>query len=153
MRRGERPDQRPDSENALVEAGLPARDCSAQCLHELKLIVDLIYQGGPQLHALLGERYPPRTATPRAARARRDRRDSPRDEEDAQEIKNGDYARAWVAGTRPARPHFNATRQAERAHPIEVVGMPGLRAMMPFLHPVTIEQDKPAEAASAATGR
>jgi ketol-acid reductoisomerase len=115
------------------------------------LIVDLIYQGG-----LNYMRY---SVSDTAENG--DYTGGPRIVTDAtrremklmlEEIKSGEYARAWVAEHKAGRPHFNATRQAERAHSIEAVGI-RLRAMMPFLHPVNIEQDKPAEATSAATSR
>ena len=47
----------------LVEAGYDPRNAYFECIHEMKLIVDLIYQGGFSRHALLHLRTPPSTAT------------------------------------------------------------------------------------------
>jgi ketol-acid reductoisomerase len=52
------------------------------------------------------------------------------------EIQNGTYARAWIAENEAGRPTFDATRRREQDHLIEQVGA-RLRAMMPFLDPVT----------------
>ena len=53
----------------LVEAGYQPEIAYFECLHELKLIVDLMYEGGLELHALLGQRHGRSTATTPAARA------------------------------------------------------------------------------------
>ena len=135
----------------LVEAGYQPEIAYFECLHELKLIVDLIYQGG-----LSYMRY---SVSDTAEHG--DYTGGPRIVTDAtrremkrmlEEIKSGEYARAWIAEHAAGRPHFNATRQAERAHPIEAVGK-RLRALMPFLRPVTIEQEKQTETVSLGTGR
>jgi ketol-acid reductoisomerase len=135
----------------LVEAGYQPEIAYFECLHELKLIVDLIYQGG-----LSYMRY---SVSDTAEHG--DYTGGPRIVTDAtrsemklmlEQIRSGEYARAWVAEHAAGRPHFNATRQAERAHPIEAVGM-RLRAMMPFLRPVNVEPDKPPQTASVATNR
>src|SRR3989475_1525313 len=135
----------------LVDAGYQPEIAYFECLHELKLIVDLIYQGGlnyMRYSVSDTAEHGDYTGGPRIVTeaTRREMKVM------LEQIKSGEYARAWVTEHKAGRPHFNATRQAERAHPIEAVGM-RLRAMMPFLRPVNIEQDKPAEAASAATGR
>jgi len=57
------------------------------------------------------------------------------------EIRNGTYAKAWIAENEAGRPTFNKLREADRNHPIEQVGA-RLRQMMPFLKPVT--SDAPA---------
>ena len=69
-----------------------------------------------------------------------------------EEIRSGQYARTWMAEHAAGRPHFNATRKAERAHVIETVGA-RLRALMPFLRPVTVEPEKQTDPASVGTGR
>ena len=63
------------------------------------------------------------------------------------EIQSGAYAKAWIAESEAGRPWFNEQRRRERTHGIEKVGAQ-LRAMMPFLDPVTVAPD--AETASAA---
>jgi len=121
--------------DTLVDAGYQPEVAYFECLHELKLIVDLIYQGG-----LSYMRYSvsdtaehgdytagPRLVTPAV-------RDEMR--KLLQEIQDGTYANGWIAENADGRPQFIATRRAERAHKIEEVGA-RLRAMMPFLKPVT----------------
>ena len=128
----------------LVSAGYQPEIAYFECLHELKLIVDLMYQGG-----LNYMRYSisdtaehgdytggPRLITDQTRETMRQM---------LHEIQNGTYARAWIAEDRAGRPAFNATRQREREHQIEQVGAT-LRAMMPFLKPVAAE---PAPAATA----
>jgi ketol-acid reductoisomerase len=57
-----------------------------------------------------------------------------------QEIQDGTYARTWIAENEQGRPRFTETRAREQEHQIEQVGAK-LRAMMPFLHPVTVRPD------------
>ncbi len=56
------------------------------------------------------------------------------------EIQDGTYARKWIAENDAGRPWFKATRSREQEHPLEKVGSE-LRAMMPFLSPVTVRPD------------
>ena len=118
----------------LVEAGYQPEIAYFECLHELKLIVDLIYRGG------LGYmRYSvsdtaehgdytggPRIVTAATREAMRQM---------LAEIQSGAYARGWIAENEKGLPWFNAARERERQHPVEQVGT-RLRAMMPFLDPV-----------------
>ncbi|HEX3703651.1 MAG TPA: hypothetical protein VHU82_09980, partial [Vicinamibacterales bacterium] len=60
------------------------------------------------------------------------------------EVRDGTYARRWIAENELGRPWFNQMREAERTHPIERVGA-RLRAMMPFLKPVAIAESAAAE--------
>jgi ketol-acid reductoisomerase len=133
----------------LVEAGYQPEVAYFECLHELKLIVDLMYRGG-----LNYMRY---SVSDTAEHG--DYTGGPRlitDETRAEmrrmlsEIQNGTYARAWIAEDKAGRPWFNATRAREQAHPIEQVGTK-LRAMMPFLNPVTIKAPTSSEAGASAT--
>jgi ketol-acid reductoisomerase len=129
----------------LVEAGYQPEIAYFECLHELKLIVDLIYQGG-----LNYMRYSvsdtaengdytggPRIVTDATKREMRQM---------LAEIQNGTYAKAWIAENAAGRPNFNRLREADRNHLIEQVGV-RLRALMPFLKPVTA--DVPAATATA----
>jgi ketol-acid reductoisomerase len=129
----------------LVDAGYQPEIAYFECLHELKLIVDLIYQGG-----LNYMRYSvsdtaehgdytggPRIVTD-ATRAEMKRM--------LEEIRSGEYARRWIAEDAAGRPSFNATRNAERAHQIEDVGA-RLRALMPFLKPVVVRAEPVPQAA------
>jgi ketol-acid reductoisomerase len=121
----------------LVEAGYQPEIAYFECLHELKLIVDLIYQGG-----LNYMRYSvsdtaengdytggPRIVTDATKREMRQM---------LAEIQNGTYAKAWIAENAAGRPNFNKLREADRNHQIEQVGV-HLRALMPFLKPVTAD--------------
>jgi ketol-acid reductoisomerase len=119
----------------LVEAGYQPEIAYFECLHELKLIVDLMYRGG------LGfMRY---SVSDTAEHG--DYTGGPRIVTDATkremkqmlaEIQNGTYAKAWIAENEAGRPNFQKLREADRNHPIEQVGV-RLRALMPFLKPVT----------------
>ena len=115
----------------LVEAGYQPEIAYFECLHELKLIVDLIQQGG-----LSYMRYSvsdtaehgdytggPRIIT-EATRAEMRRM--------LREIQDGTYARSWILENQAGRPFFNTMRRREQEHPIEQVGKK-LRAMMPWL--------------------
>jgi ketol-acid reductoisomerase len=130
--------------NTLVEAGYQPEIAYFECLHELKLIVDLMYRGG-----LNYMRYSvsdtaehgdytagPRIVTDATKQAMRDI---------LKEIQDGTYARTWIAENANGRPTFNATRLKEQDEKIEEVGVK-LRAMMPFLNPVVVkpqEQNAP----------
>jgi ketol-acid reductoisomerase len=120
----------------LVEAGYQPEIAYFECMHELKLIVDLMYRGG-----LSYMRY---SVSDTAEHG--DYTGGPRLVNDAtrremvrmlDEIRSGEYARRWIAENEAGRPWFEAQRRTERGHPIEKVGE-RLRAMMPFLDPVTV---------------
>jgi len=124
----------------LVEAGYQPEIAYFECMHELKLIVDLMYRGG-----LNYMRY---SVSDTAEHG--DYTGGPRvvtDETRAEmrrmlaEIQSGEYARTWIAENQNGRPWFTAQRQAEQKHPIEDVGA-RLRGMMPFLNPVTSRPDE-----------
>jgi ketol-acid reductoisomerase len=123
----------------LVKNGYQPEIAYFECMHELKLIVDLMYRGG-----LNYMRYSvsdtaedgdytagPRVVTDETKREMQKILD---------EIKSGAYAKRWVAENESGRPVFNATRAAERSHKIEQVGAK-LRAMMPFLDAVEVTAD------------
>ena len=123
----------------LVEAGYQPEIAYFECLHELKLIVDLMYQGG-----LNYMRYSvsdtaehgdytggPRVVTPETKIAMKAL---------LEDIRSGKYAAGWVQENATGRKWFEATRKAERSHQIEKVGAQ-LRGMMPFLRPVTITDE------------
>ncbi len=121
----------------LVKAGYQPEIAYFECMHELKLIVDLMYRGG-----LNYMRY---SVSDTAEHG--DYTGGPRliNEETVgemqkmlSEIQDGTYARKWIAENEAGRPWFNEQRKRERNHPIEKVGAQ-LRSMMPFLDPVTVE--------------
>jgi ketol-acid reductoisomerase len=133
--------------NTLVEAGYQPEIAYFECLHELKLIVDLIYQGG-----LAYMRY---SVSDTAEHG--DYTGGPRIVTDATkqemkkmlaEIRSGQYAKGWVAENAAGRPWFNKQREAERDLLIEEVGG-RLRALMPFLKPVKVQQSAGATVSSA----
>jgi ketol-acid reductoisomerase len=133
--------------DTLVEAGYQPEVAYFECMHELKLIVDLIYRGG-----LSYMRYSvsdtaeqgdycagPRIIT---AQTRAEMKKI------LAEIKDGSFAKQWVEENEKGCPNFLATRRREQSHLIEQLG-PKLRAMMPFLQPVTA----PGLASEAATAK
>jgi ketol-acid reductoisomerase len=120
----------------LVEAGYQPEIAYFECLHELKLIVDLMYRGGlnyMRYSVSDTAEHGDYTAGPRLIT--KQTRDEMR--RLLAEIRDGRYARRWIDEHAAGRPIFTATREREQAHPIEEVGA-RLRAMMPFLHPVTV---------------
>ncbi len=123
----------------LVDAGYQPEIAYFECMHELKLIVDLMYQGG-----LNYMRY---SVSDTAEHG--DYTGGPRlitDETRAEmrkmlaEVQDGTYAKNWIAENEKGRPWFNATRAAEQTQQLEEVGAK-LRAMMPFLNPVNVRPD------------
>jgi ketol-acid reductoisomerase len=122
--------------DTLVEAGYQPELAYFECMHELKLIVDLMYRGGlnyMRYSVSDTAEYGDYTAGPRLVT------DTTKQtmRELLAEIKDGRFARAWITENETGRAAFEATRAAERNHQIERVGA-GLRAMMPFLQPVTV---------------
>jgi ketol-acid reductoisomerase len=123
----------------LVEAGYQPEVAYFECLHELKLIVDLMYQGGlnyMRYSVSDTAEHGDYTAGPRVVTA--DTKKAMKAILD--DIRSGKYAAGWVEENATGRKWFEGTRKAERAHQIEKVGA-NLRAMMPFLRPVTITDE------------
>jgi len=121
----------------LVEAGYQPEVAYFECMHELKLIVDLMYRGGLNyMRYSISDtaEYGDYVAGPRIVDTRA--RDTMRKLLD--EIKSGVFARRWIEENEKGRPWFEGQRAAERTHVIEQVG-DKLRAMMPFLEPVRID--------------
>ena len=102
-----------------------------ECLHELKLIVDLIYEGG-----LAGMRYSVSDTAEYGDYTRGPRVVDERTREEMRtilsEIRSGEFAKEWVLEARAGYPKFEALRQQGREQTIEEVGK-GLRSMMPWL--------------------
>jgi ketol-acid reductoisomerase len=115
----------------LTEAGYAPEMAYFECLHELKLIVDLIYEGGIanmnysiSNNAEYGEYVTgPRviTAETKAEMARV-----------LKDIQTGEYAKSFILETRAGAPVLESRRRLNAEHPIEVVG-DKLRAMMPWI--------------------
>jgi ketol-acid reductoisomerase len=115
----------------LVGAGYQPESAYFECLHELKLIVDLMYEqgiGGMRFSISDTAEYGDLTRGPRVINQ------AVRDEmrRILTEIQDGAFAAEWVAENKAGRPVFNELRQRGLDHPIEKVGAE-LRAMMPFV--------------------
>ena len=117
--------------DTLVEAGYSPDLAYFECLHELKLIVDLIYEGG-----IGNMRYSISTtaAYGDVTRGRRLITDETRAEmkKILSEIQNGEFAREFILENQANRPVFNALLKKDSEHMIEDVGE-RLRKMMPFI--------------------
>jgi ketol-acid reductoisomerase len=123
----------------LVEAGYQPEVAYFECMHELKLIVDLMYQGGlnyMRYSVSDTAEHGDYTAGPRVITA--DTKKAMKSILD--DIRSGKYADGWIEENRTGRKWFESTRKTERSHQIEKVGAE-LRAMMPFLRPVTITDE------------
>ena len=132
----------------LVEAGYQPEVAYFECLHELKLIVDLMYRGGMQfMRYSISDtaEYGDYTRGPRliTEETRAEMRRI------LEEIRNGSFAREWLAENRAGRAEFERLRQEDRDHEIERVGKV-LRAMMPWSQegqgrePVPAPKERPA---------
>ncbi len=123
--------------NTLVEAGYQPEIAYFECLHELKLIVDLMYQGG-----LSYMRYSvsdtaehgdytagPKIITEQTRAAMR---------QILADIRSGAYAEEWIEENAKGRPNFNRWRQEGTTSQLEQVGRE-LRRMMPWLNPKEVQ--------------
>lgn len=115
----------------LVEAGYQPESAYFECLHEMKLIVDLVYEGGIGMMrysisdtAEFGDYMTGRRIITDQTRAEMKKILS--------EIQNGEFAKKWILENQANRPVFNSMRKRESEHQIEKVGKE-LRAMMPWL--------------------
>jgi ketol-acid reductoisomerase len=115
----------------LVEAGYQPESAYFECLHELKLIVDLMYEQG-----ITGMRYSISDTAEYGDLTRGPRIVGPETKAEMRrildEIRDGTFAREWIAESRGGRQHFNELREQGASHQIEQVGEE-LRAMMPFV--------------------
>ncbi|HUX87330.1 MAG TPA: ketol-acid reductoisomerase, partial [Chloroflexota bacterium] len=115
----------------LVEAGYEPELAYFECCHELKLIVDLIYQGGlSYMRYSVSDtaEYGDYTSGPKVIDEHV--RDSMR--EVLRDIQSGTWAKNWILENQAGRPSFYAMRNKDADHQLEVVGKQ-LRAMMPWL--------------------
>jgi ketol-acid reductoisomerase len=115
----------------LVAAGYQPESAYFECLHEVKLIVDLMYEqgiAGMRFSISDTAEYGDLTRGPRvindAVRAEMRRI--------LDEIQDGRFAKEWIEENRVGRPNFNALRNSAQQHPIEKVGAE-LRSLMPFI--------------------
>jgi len=122
----------------LVEAGYQPEVAYFECMHELKLIVDLMYRGGLNYmrHSISDTAEwgdytaGPRLVTPETKKVMKQL---------LTEIQSGEFAKKWIAENEQGMPNYKTLRDKDLTHPIEVVGA-RLRGMMPFLDPVQLPQ-------------
>jgi ketol-acid reductoisomerase len=115
----------------LVDAGYDPRLAYFECLHELKLIVDLMYEKG-----IAGMRYSISNTAEYGdlTRGKRIISQATRDamKEVLNEIQSGDFAREWIAENRAGQENFKRLREEQSAHQVEVVGQE-LREQMDWI--------------------
>jgi ketol-acid reductoisomerase len=121
----------------LVEAGYQPEIAYFECLHELKLIVDLMYRGGLNFMrysvsdtAEHGDYYAGKKIITKETRNTM--------KQILKDIQVGNYAEGWIDENFNGRPWFNKIRQEEQEHQLEKVGAE-LRAKMPFINPITVK--------------
>jgi ketol-acid reductoisomerase len=115
----------------LVEAGYQPEVAYYECLHELKLIVDLLHEGGmTKMHQFISEtaKYGDLTRGPRIVNAGTKREMK----KVLKEIQDGKFARQWIAENKSGRKKYNKLMNKDLKHKIEKVGVK-LRDRMPWL--------------------
>ena len=120
----------------LIEAGYQPEIAYFECMHELKLIVDLMYRGGlAYMRHSVSETAEygdymagSRIVTEETKATMR---------EILKEIQSGKFAKSWIQENETGCVNFKAMRESDRNHPVEIVGSK-LRDMMPFLDPVKL---------------
>ena len=121
----------------LVEAGYQPELAYFECLHELKLIIDLMYRGGlnyMRYSVSDTAEYGDYVAGPRIITEETRYAMS----QLLKNIQDGSFADTWIAENRNGRPWFNQQRRLDQDHMLEKVGA-DLRQMMPFINPVSIK--------------
>jgi ketol-acid reductoisomerase len=117
----------------LVEAGYAPEMAYFECLHELKLIVDLIYEDG-----ITGMRKRVSDTAEYGDMTRGKRIISEKTRKEMQkilkEIQSGKFAKEWMRENKKGRPHFQAMREEAKNHPVEEVGK-RLRSLMSWVKP------------------
>ena len=116
----------------LVEAGYQPEVAYYECLHELKLIVDLLHEGGiTKMHEFISEtaKYGDLTRGPRVVNDRTKKEMG----KILKEIQRGKFARQWIQENADGQPNYKRLLAQDINHPIEKVGL-ALRARMPWLN-------------------
>jgi len=116
----------------LVEAGYQPEVAYYECLHELKLIVDLLHEGGiTKMHQFISEtaKWGDLISGPRVVNAKTKKEMG----KILKDIQKGKFARDWIEENKAGKPNYNKLIQADFDHPIEKVGAE-LRARMPWLN-------------------
>ena len=117
----------------LVEAGYKPEIAYYECLHELKLIVDLLYEGGfAKMHDFISETaaYGDLVSGPRVVNDETRQRMR----EVLKDIQDGEFARNWILENQAGKPRYDQMMESDLNHPIEKTGKE-LREMMPWLKP------------------
>ncbi|PYI79795.1 MAG: ketol-acid reductoisomerase, partial [Verrucomicrobia bacterium] len=132
----------------LTEAGYQPESAYFECLHEVKLIVDLIYEGGIDWmnHSISDTaKYGEFTRGPRVI--------TPQTKQEMKkilgEIQSGAFAKEWIAEDKAGRANFKRMKEAYATHPIEKIGAV-LRGMMPWLRKKGMDRNAPAKKPVAA---
>jgi ketol-acid reductoisomerase len=115
----------------LVEAGYQPEVAYYECLHELKLIVDLLHEGGlAKMHKYISDtaKYGDLTRGPRVV----NRGTKKEMKKILKEIQDGKFARQWIAENKKGGKKYQKMLKVDMKHPIEKVGVK-LRALMPWL--------------------
>ncbi len=116
----------------LVEAGYQPEVAYYECLHELKLIVDLLHEGGlAKMHKYISHtaKWGDLTRGPRVV----NKATKKEMKKILGEIQDGSFARVWIRENKTGRKKYDALMKKDLAHPIEKVGVQ-LRARMPWLN-------------------
>jgi ketol-acid reductoisomerase len=135
----------------LVEAGYDPELAYFETMHELKLIVDLMYRGGLDFMRFSVSdtaEWGDYTSGPRII----DASVKARMKEVLTEIQDGTFAKRWIAEDEAGRPEYKRLRAANSGHPIEKVGK-ALRHQMTFLNPVEVDMDGAQGAAEKGAGK
>ena len=123
----------------LVEGGYDPELAYFETMHELKLIVDLMYRGGLDFMRFSVSdtaEYGDYVSGPRII----DASVKARMKQVLTEIQDGTFAKGWIAEDEAGRPNYKRLRAENSGHPIETVGR-GLRKQMTFLNPVEVDMD------------
>ena len=105
----------------LIEAGYPPEMAYFECVHEMKLIVDLIYEGGIQkMNSVISNTAEWGEYVTGAYVITPDVKQ--RMKEALEKIENGTFAREWIAEARAGAPNLKAKREALGTHPVEITG-------------------------------
>lgn len=124
----------------LTEAGYQPEVAYFECLHELKLIVDLMYEGGLEnMRYSISDtaQWGDFVSGPRVINDET----KERMQEVLKDIQTGKFAQGWILENQAGRPQFNAINNNEAKHPITQVGK-DLRALMPFVNPENQKNEK-----------
>src|SRR5215467_4471740 len=116
----------------LVEAGYQPEVAYYECLHELKLIVDLLHEGGlAKMHQFISEtaKYGDLISGPRVVNAKTKKEMG----KILKDIQKGKFAKVWIEENKAGKPTYKKLIQADFDHPIEKVGA-DLRSRMPWLN-------------------